>query len=133
VARRPTGAQVTPGSARAETGATSQSTGLAFGGGGTGGNLEVTDFCCPAYLQLMLTNIRANWRQTQVERGVTVVRYVILRDGRIAEIDVERRSGSVTLDNTSIEALRLTRLPPLPAEFDGERLVVHLNFKYGVQ
>jgi outer membrane biosynthesis protein TonB len=42
-----TGSQVTTGSTAVDTGARSQSLGLTQGGGGTGGDADLVNFCCP--------------------------------------------------------------------------------------
>ena len=52
------------GSAVAETGARGVGFGLTTGGGGTGGYLDVGNFCCPEYLTTMLQLIQRNWSAT---------------------------------------------------------------------
>ena len=48
--------------------------------------------------------------------------------GRHAEHAVP--SGFAALDNSSMRALQLTRLAPLPAAFENPTLTVHLRFDY---
>jgi TonB family protein len=106
--------------------------GLSTGGGsGTGGYLDVKNFCCPDYLVTMLQVIQKNWNARQEVSGETLIQFRILRDGRITEIELERSSGYAALDITAQRALFLTqRVPPLPAAFTDDHLTVHLRFEY---
>ncbi|HEX4915516.1 MAG TPA: TonB family protein [Vicinamibacterales bacterium] len=128
---RPTkGAEVVKGSAVADTGARGQGFGLSSGMGGEGGYLEVGNFCCPEYLATMRSAIMSNWNSRQGAAGRTHMRFVIQRDGRIADISVQRSSGVQVLDYYAQRALMLTKLPPLPAGYDQPVLAVHLYFDY---
>jgi TonB family protein len=128
---RPTkGAEVVKGSSVAETSARGQGFGLSSGMGGEGGYLEVGNFCCPEYLATMRSAIMSNWNSRQGAAGRTHMRFVIQRDGRIADISVQRSSGVQVLDYYAQRALMLTKLPPLPAGYDQPVLAVHLYFDY---
>jgi TonB family protein len=128
---RPTkGAEIQKGSSIAETGARGMGFGLSSGGGGTGGRLEVTDFCCPDYLATMGALVKGNWNSQVGAAGRVHLRFVIQKDGRIVDITVEESSGVETLDFYARRALLLTKLPPLPAAFPDSALAVHLNFDY---
>ena len=124
------GAQVTPGNAVAYTGARGQGFGLSTGGGpGIGSRLDVADFCCPEYIATMVDRIRSAWQQSQGARGVVIVKFVVQRDGRIADAVVENSSGNSTLDLAALRAVVTTRtLNPLPAQY--LTLPVHLSFEY---
>ena len=124
------GKEIQKGPAVAETGAKGMGFGLSQGGGGAGGHLEVTDFCCPEYLVTMSTLIRRNWNSQVGAVGRTHIRFVIQRDGRIADITIERSSGVETMDSFARRALLLTKLPPLPAGYSESALAVHLYFDY---
>jgi len=125
-----TGPEEKFGSSFAETGVSGLGLGLATGGGGTGGSLDVGDFCCPDYLRIMTRRITENWNSRQGVAGITVMRFTILRDGRITEIGVEQSAGYV-LDLTAQGALqRLGRLPPLPPAYTFPSLTIYLRFEY---
>lgn len=125
------GAEIKKGSAVAETGAKGQGFGLSAGGGGTGGYLDVANFCCPEYIATMLDMIHRNWNSKQGAQGVTMMKFTIERDGRLTEIQVEKSSGAASLDYFSQRALALTRqLPPLPAAYPHDRLTVYLPMDY---
>lgn len=126
-----TGAQVTQGQAQADTGVQSDSIGLSTGGGGgTGGQMNLGNFCCPAYIQEMLRVVQRNWQQNQNNRGVTIMRFVIDRQGNLSNIEVARSSGNFLLDQAAQRALLATRLPPLPREYTNPTLTVNLQFNF---
>jgi periplasmic protein TonB len=133
VARPTTGAQVKTGTARAETGATGQGTGLSQGGGGGASVTGIpADFCCPEYADTIQSLISSNWRSAQPERGTTIVQFTILKDGTVTDIRIEQSSGSGLLDRASTSALRENnfRLPPLPQAYTADKLTIHLKFVY---
>lgn len=131
--RTPTrGPETRSGSALAETGARGQGFGLSTSGGaGSGSRLDVADFCCPEYIQLIIERIRSNWN-TRVEAfGETMVKFTIQRDGQIQGVQVEKSSGFTALDINAQRALLVTRtLPPLPGAFPNPTLTMFLNFQY---
>jgi outer membrane biosynthesis protein TonB len=126
-----TGEQPREGSTRVETGARGQGFGLSTGGGGgTGVQLDVANFCCPEYLEQMVSLIQRNWDQNQGVVGTTTMKFTIERDGMIVMPLLERSSGFFALDNAAQRALLLTKLTPLPAAFPNPSLTVHIQFKY---
>ena len=130
-ARPNKGKEIQTGTAVAETGAKGQGFGLSSGGGGTGGvQLEVSDFCCPEYLATMTALIKSNWNSQVGTAGMTRMRFVIQKDGRIVDVTVLQSSGVQALDFYAQRALLLTKLPPLPAAFPEAALPVRLAFEY---
>ena len=132
--RKPTtGAEVKTGSAVADTGSTAQVPfgGLSTGGGGTGGaRVDAPNFCCPAYLSSVVQLIKRNWGQNQGSSGKNTVKFVVQRDGRVTDVEVEESAGQL-LDIASRRALVVTNtVPPLPREFAGDKLTIHLVFEY---
>jgi TonB family protein len=126
-----TGPEPQEGSARAETGARGQGFGLTTGGGGTTGvQLDVTNFCCPEYLSQMMDLIQRNWQQRHGVAGQTTMRFTITRGGAIEQVQIERPSGFYALDAAAQRALLLTRLPELPTQFANPTLTVHMRFEY---
>lgn len=118
------------GSAVAETGGQGLGLGLSTGGGGTGGEINVGDFCCPEYLTTMLQLIQRNWNEKQQVGGTTTMRFTVRRDGTIADVQVATPSGFAALDLAAQRALALTKLPPLPPAYTNPQLTIHLNFQY---
>jgi outer membrane biosynthesis protein TonB len=125
-----TGRQITPGNSRAETGAKGEGTGLTLGGGGTGGPLELANFCCPAYLADMVAAIKAHgWKEQQPVRGKVIMKFTIQRDGRVVDVTVEEGTEYL-LNRASTVPLLGLQLKPLPAEFTEPSLTIHLSFIY---
>ena len=118
------------GQAKADTGVVSDSIGLSTGGGGTGGQINLGTFCCPAYVAEMLQIIHRNWRQQQGAKGATIMRFVIDRQGTLSDISVSRSSGNFMLDQAATRALTLTKLPDLPREYTNPTLTVNLEFNF---
>jgi TonB family protein len=132
--RKPTtGAEVKSGSAVAETGSTAQVPfgGLSTSGGGTGGaRVDAPNFCCPSYLSTVVQLIKRNWGQNQGTTGKNTIKFVVQRDGRVTDVEVEESAGQL-LDIASRRALVVTNaVPPLPREFAGDKLTIHLVFEY---
>jgi TonB family protein len=120
-----------PGVTRTETSARGQGFGLSTGGaGGSGVQLDVSNFCCPEYIEQMVTLIQRNWQPNQGVRGVTLMKFTITRAGAIQNVMVERPSGFLALDLAAERALLTTRLPELPAQFPNPTLTVHITFEY---
>jgi len=124
------GKEVQQGTSIAETGAKGRGFGLSSGGGGTGGYLDVQNFCCPEYLSTVYASIKTNWNDRQGAAGTTLVKFTIQKDGRIVDVAVEKSSGIETLDLYARRAVMLTKAPPLPSPFPDPVLVIHLYFDY---
>lgn len=136
VAKPPTtGPQLTHGTAPADTRGVTQSSGLSSStSGGTGAMVETEDgkqFCCPSYLGLLQAQIQSKWHQHQAMHGMTTLVFTIHQDGSIDDIRVEQ-SGGLLLDSASREALdnMNRKAPPLPVEYSGKILTVHITFPY---
>ena len=134
-ARKPsTGEKVTSGESRVDT----RGAAVPFGGlstsGGTGLNVQsfgLTDFCCPEYLDTMARLIRRHWNEDQGAAGSVVVKYTIRRDGMLTQIEVVKTSGNFILDQESRRAvIKAAQLPPLPPQYTGQNLTIHLTFEY---
>jgi len=132
--RTPTkGTEVKEGSARVETGG--QKTpfgGLATGGGGGAGAAitDFADFCCPEYLTTLVQIVQRNWQQNQGVDGTVVVKFTILRNGTLTDIQVEQQSVPFLNLAAQRAVVQTKQVPPLPAPFTGNQLTVHLVFQF---
>ena len=85
------------------------------------------------YLNVILTRISDNWINPYAGEAKTLnatVMFVIERDGTVRDVKIEKKSGDATYDASCERALLvLDRLPPLPPEFSGPRLKLHLEFE----
>jgi TonB family protein len=126
------GAEVREGQARVDTRTQSIGTGLSIGGGelGTGGETNLSNFCCPQYIKDMIDAVYRNWKQNQGVEGKNVVRFTIERDGRVTGVELVTPSNLYALDRESRVALMNKRMPALPREFTEPRLTVRLIFEY---
>jgi len=87
----------------------------------------------PYYLSLVFGKIRDLW-DNPVEAS-TILRvtiyFKILRDGQIIDAQVEKSSGIDLYDQSAMRAiLSGIPFPPLPTEYTGEYLGIHLEFEY---
>ena len=104
---------------------------------GAGGNVGVagasfdSDFQFSYYVERMLVAIGMNWfKPSQAGAASPVVRFKIERDGTISDATVERSSGLPFVDRAALRAVvSSSPLPPLPAEYAGSQLGVHLKFE----
>jgi len=79
----------------------------------------------------MLNRLSANWYRPPATPGAScVVRFTVAKSGRILQADVERSSGEAAFDRAALRAvLSSNPLPPLPFEYNDEKLGVHLKFE----
>jgi TonB family protein len=89
------------------------------------------DFPFAYYVDQLLSLIGANWLKPSVpEETACVVYFRIQRSGQLSDVKVETSSGLPFYDRAATRALFAANpLPPLPPEFRGESLGVHLRFK----
>jgi TonB family protein len=127
-----TGEQVRPGTAKVDTGSTSNEGGLSTGGGGTGAQMNNVNFCDPDYLAQMISLIYRNWNQGGgAVAARPVVRFVIQRDGTLTDITLRQPSGYQGPDFNAQRAVMLTRaIPPLPACYPHPTYAMNLTFEY---
>jgi len=118
------------------------SSGETAGGGaggpvGAGGNVGVSgaafdsDFQFSYYIQRMLVAIGMNWFKPSQGGSVSpVIHFRIEKDGTVSDAAVERSSGLPFVDRAALRAvLSSSPLPPLPVEYGGNQLGVHLKFE----
>ncbi len=104
---------------------------------GAGGNVGVSgaafdsEFQFSYYVERMIVAIGMNWfKPSQAGNVPPVIHFRIGKDGTIAEAAVERSSGLPFVDRAALRAvLASSPLPPLPAEYGGNELGVHLKFE----
>lgn len=93
------------------------------------------------YLIRLLRKIRANWYATIPEsarwgeKGRVVIVFTILKDGGVpgGQPTVVATSGRSYLDRPALAAILGAKpFPPLPAEFDGDHIVLQFTFLYNL-
>ena len=101
-------------------------------------SFDTKDFDWADYARRLIEIIRHNWRIPLAvqhgESGKCAFRFTIERDGRISRIDPVYSSGKAPLDNAANQALQASNpVPPLPANFPGERENVTIHFYYNMR
>ena len=107
------------------------------------GNLEVlsdtmgVDF--GPYLARVLHDVRQNWynlipevaRPPLMKRGKVSIQFAIMKDGRVAGMQLVAPSGDVALDRAAWGGITGSDpFPPLPGEFKGQYLALRFHFYY---
>jgi TonB family protein len=110
------------------------------GGGGTGGGagepFGVSGFPFMYYLQILSDKISGSWFTSLVDPGVsgqfqTQVYFKIYRNGQVSDLKVEISSGIPAFDLSALRAIQTASpFAPLPAEYDGQYLGIHLIFEH---
>jgi TonB family protein len=129
-------------------------TSVPFGGGGeygsglrpkveTQGNLEIlsdtlgVDF--GPYLRRLKITVQNHWYDVmpqsamppEMKKGVVVLEFAILKDGRVAGLKLVRTSGDVALDRAAFGGITYSNpLPALPQNFAGDYLWLRASFYY---
>jgi len=97
--------------------------------------IDTKDFPFAYYLTILQNRVQNNWNPpyqttTQQEKMSTIVGFQVLRNGKIVNVAVEKSSGRYLYDQAAQRAVYSANpLPPLPDEFNGEFLSVHIEFE----
>jgi len=103
--------------------------------GATGMKVDDPDFTFIYYLNIIRNRIQEYWRPPRISAGYVqnqqaMVVFRIAKSGKISNIRVEQSSGNFLFDQAAQRALYETaNLPPLPDEYGGKELTVHIEFE----
>lgn len=99
---------------------------------GTGAvTLNASDFPFAYYLRIVQTKIAERWEGKALPGNQPVAVFEIGRDGRVSGLAIEKKSGNPYYDQAALRAItEATPFPPLPPEFSGSLLRVHLGFNF---
>ena len=106
------------------------------GGGGGGEPFGVSGFPFTYYLQFLSDKISASWFTSLVDPGVsgqfqTQVYFRIFRNGQVGDLKVEVSSGVTAFDLSALRAIQsASPFAPLPSDYDGQYLGIHLIFEH---
>ncbi|OGV98028.1 MAG: hypothetical protein A3I04_03525 [Nitrospinae bacterium RIFCSPLOWO2_02_FULL_39_110] len=89
------------------------------------------------YLDAVKLKIDDRWRWSRLDIQLlsgeikkAVIKFKILKSGRIEGVKIEKSSGYPIFDNTALRAILSSNpLPPLPKEFPEEYLSIHFGFE----
>jgi len=109
-------------------------------GGGFGSEFSnqigLSNFPYTYYLQMIHGKISSNWYTSQVSPGITgdfhtTVYFKIYRNGEISTPEIIESSGIRSLDLSARRAIQSSApFPPLPNDYEGEYLGIHLIFEH---
>jgi len=97
--------------------------------------IDARDFPFAFYINLLRHRIQENWKppfqHTQQSSSLlATVSFTVMRNGKIVDIMLEKSSAGFLFDQAAQRAVHLANpLPPLPDEFIGDRLSVHVEFE----
>ncbi len=104
-----------------------------FGSEFGGIQIDGANFQSSYYINLIFSKIRSRWRNPVRSGGVleTTIYFNVDGRGRISNADIESPSGVGSFDQSALRAILASDpLPPLPQEFSGDNIGVHLKFEY---
>ncbi|HUK25692.1 MAG TPA: TonB family protein [Terriglobales bacterium] len=91
------------------------------------------------YLARVLHDVRQNWynlipevaRAPLMKKGKVSIQFAILKDGRVAGMQLTGSSGDVALDRAAWGGITGSNpFPPLPTQFAGQYLALRFHFYY---
>jgi protein TonB len=100
---------------------------------------DTTEFHLVGYMPRLRQRIESIWRYppSAARRGLfgeLYIRFTILRDGRLSEVELVRTSGYKSLDDAAIQALKEGQpYWPLPKSWEHESLTITGRFVYVAQ
>ena len=110
--------------------------GSGVGGSGYGDQIGLSGFPYQYYLQIISDRVSSSWFTSLVDPGVsgtffTTVYFKILRNGQVTDFKVKESSGIQSLDMSAQRAIQISApFPPLPSDYEGDYLGIHLIFEH---
>lgn len=92
----------------------------------------------PSYLQALAGALERQKRYPDGARarrasGVTMLRFTVLRDGRVARWQIARGSGDAELDSAVEQMIQRATLPAFPAGMEGDLLEVTVPIRFQIR
>ena len=96
--------------------------------------LNVADFPFAWYLSRVQAKVTERWADKAIPGQQPVAVFEISRDGRVSGLAIEKPSGNPYYDQAALRAItEAAPFPPLPPEFSGPVLRVHLGFNFSAE
>ena len=96
--------------------------------------LNATDFPFAYYLRSVQAKVTEKWVGKALPGHQPVAVFEISREGQVSRLAIERSSGNSYYDQAALRAItEANPFPPLPAEFPGQTLRVHLGFNFSAE
>lgn len=102
---------------------------------GTGAmTLNASDFPFAWYLSRVQAKVTERWVGKALPGQQPVAVFEISRDGQVNRLAIEKTSGNSYYDQAALRAItEANPFPPLPVEFSGQTLRVHLGFNFSAE
>ena len=94
-------------------------------------DVDIQDIEFISYFRTVIAEINNRWIKRGLEGGTTRVRFYIDREGAVSGVKIVQSSGKPHLDSPARRAVLGADLPPLPQGYQGDRLILNINFQYG--
>jgi colicin import membrane protein len=96
--------------------------------------LNASDFPFAWYLSRVQAKVTERWAGKALPGQQPVAVFEINRDGQVSRLAIEKSSGNSYYDQAALRAITdANPFPPLPAEFPGQTLRVHLGFNFSAE
>jgi TonB family protein len=96
--------------------------------------LNVSDFPFAWYLSRVQAKVTERWAGKALPGQQPVAVFEINREGQVSRLAIEKSSGNTYYDQAALRAItEANPFPPLPAEFPGQTLRVHLGFNFSAE
>jgi protein TonB len=96
--------------------------------------LTASDFPFAWYLSRVQAKVTERWAGKALPGQQPVAVFEINRDGQVSRLAIERSSGNSYYDQAALRAItEANPFPPLPTEFPGQTLRVHLGFNFSAE
>lgn len=94
--------------------------------------LDGASFETPTYLNILFAKIKNRWDNPYQggEKTSCTIYFTVLQNGGVVDAIVERSSGVPAFDQSALRAVMSSKPPPLPLEYSGTQLGIHLDFQY---
>ncbi len=85
------------------------------------------------YMKELQAKIKKNWNPPKGQESKRVVLlFSIAKDGRLLNVKIQQSSGINEVDDSALNAVKLTAFNPLPSEFKGNKVDIQFTFDYTV-
>jgi protein TonB len=96
--------------------------------------LTAGDFPFAWYLSRVQAKVTERWAGKALPGQQPVAVFDISREGQVSRLAIEKSSGNSYYDQAALRAItEANPFPPLPAEFPGQTLRVHLGFNFSAE
>ena len=95
-------------------------------------SLEGGAFETPTYLNILFAKIKRKWDNPfqGADKISCIIYFTIEKGGAISEATIEQSSGIAAFDQSALRAVLSAHPPPLPLEYSGTQLGIHLEFQF---